>query len=486
MKDSLKSKSIIAVVWDILGSLSTQGIQFVISIILARILTPADFGLIGMSMVIIAISQIFIDLGFSSALIQNDNNAKSTYDSVFVLNVVMGILLCALCFLLARPIGKYYGHEEISYIVMILAPSLIISSFNYIQLAILKRELKFKELNIRLLFSGIVSGVVAIGLAYSGLKFYALAFQVVIFQIISSIILWNVSEWRPSFSFSITEIKKLWNFSFYIFLGQTMNQVINKLDALVIGKLFSPATLGFFTRSESLNSLLVNLSSGSLSKVFFPAMSKIQNDKEKFKRAFIQVVSLSSLLAFFFSGILIISSEFLIIGLFGEKWKPSVLIFQILMLKMFCYPISVIIVNAFKALGLAKLDFYYGLFRKFIRLIPFGVAILYGFEPFLYSLVIVVIVGTLFNNVIAAKHLEVPLKEQIVKIYQYSIYFIISITIAYYLGQFIEYEWLSVIIQNLVYIICFIFMIKVFNRRIYNTLISESTNLFQILKLKFA
>jgi len=482
---SLKEKSIIAVGWDLLGSFATQGVQFIISIILARLLSPSDFGLVGMAMVFIAISRTFIDLGFSSALIQNQKNTTLTYSSVFILNLSIGIILTLLFFSLAKPIGVFYENDTIEYLVLWLAPTLFFGALSMVQIAILKKELQFKELSIRLLIAGLLSGIIGVILALLGYGVYALAIQFLLNSIINTIVLWRVSKWRPQFNFSFGEIKKLLSFSTYTFLGQSLNQIINKLDALVIGKLFSPATLGFFTRAESLNSLIATYTSGSLSKVFFPAMSTLQDEPEQFRRIFLKVISIVSFLTFFLSGFFILSSEFLIITLFGEKWRPSVFIFNILMLKIFCYPISVIIVNSFKAIGKAKEDFWYGLFRKALRLLPFVFAFFYGFEAFLYTFVIISIVGTLFNNLIASLHLGIPFFTQTKEIYLFGVFFIIAVFIPFnYLYSVTCYELINLLIRNFLFASIFITLVIIFKNSIIIELLNRLKQVKEIILKK--
>lgn len=482
---TLKEKSIVALVWDFVGSLATQGSQFVISIILARLLSPSDFGLVGMAMVFIAISQSFIDLGFGSALVQNKENKPITYSSIFLINLFCGIVLLMLFIFLAKPIGGFYESKIVEQLVLIMAPTLLFGALNMVQISILKRELRFKELSLRLLLSGLISGLIGVTLAFLGYGVYALSVQVLFFSIISTIVLWKVSEWRPTLDFSLDEVKSLLSFSTYTFLGQTLNQIINKLDALIIGKLFSASTLGFFTRAESLGALLISYTSGSLAKVFFPAMSKIQDDLERFKYVFLKVISLVSFLTFLLSGVMILSGEFIILTLFGEKWQPSVVIFQILMVKIFCYPISVIIVNSFKAIGKAKEDFWYGNIRKTLRIIPFVIAYYYGFTAFLYALVIITIIGTLFNNVIASIHFEIPFGIQIKSIYQFALYFILALIPSYYyFYSLVDNQIIDLIIRNLLFLIIFLSFVKIFNNSVFQEIKNHGLQLLGMAKKK--
>jgi O-antigen/teichoic acid export membrane protein len=260
-----------ALIWDLIGSYGGQVSAFIISIFLARLLSPEDFGLVGMSMVFIAMLQVFRDVGFSSALIQNKNNTSITYSSVFYFNLLTGFLLAIAIYFAAPNIGAFYGNEGVTQLLQLLIIPFFVNSLTIVQSTILRKELDFKSLTYRNLISQIVSGFCAIAFAFYGFGVYALVIQQIIASLIAAFLIWRISDWKPKLEFSWKELKKLSNFSFYVFAATSVNKVIQQLDALIIGKLFSPATLGFFSRANSLNNLITKNASGSITKVFFPA-----------------------------------------------------------------------------------------------------------------------------------------------------------------------------------------------------------------------
>lgn len=410
---SLRDKAGRALAWDLLGNYGGQISSFVISIFLARLLEPVEFGLVGMSMVFISILRVFMDMGFASALIQNKNNSSLVYSSVFYLNIAGGTLLTLLIFLTAPLIGDFYQNQKVTLLVKLLSITFFISAFNIVQESILKRSLNFKVLTFRDLGAQIVAGIVAIAFAYYGFGVYSLVIQQIIAAIIKTILLWNLSEWYPKREFSFFELRKLTGFSLYAFAAQSMNQIIIQMDTLIIGKLFSPATLGFFSRANSLNEMINKNSVRSISKVFFPALATIQDDDLRFEKVFLKIINIVSALSIFLTGVFFLIGEEIILLLFGEKWEPSVFIFQILIIKGFTYPISAMIVNAFMAKGKSKENFHYGNIRKVLQLSPFLIAYFYGFEPYLYALLGVSIIAWLLNNFFVSYSLKISFKKQV-------------------------------------------------------------------------
>lgn len=285
-----------------------------------------------------------------------------------------------------------------------------------------------------MLIAGLISGVIGVILAFKGYGVYALVTQHLLNNVIGTIVLWKISRWRPEFAFSWQKLKKLSSFSSYMVLSQIGNQLLIRLNVVVIAKLFSPATLGFYSIADSLNQLVITYTSGTIGKVFFPVLSQLQNDLIRFRKIFLKVIRFTSFLTFLLAGGMVLCSSAIILILFGEKWLPSVFIFQILMIKIANFPINSIIVGSFLAQGKAKENFWYGNIRKLFSLIPFGVAYFYGFDPFLYSLVIVSIVGTLFNNIISAYSNKISFVEQTITIYKFGLVFMVSMGIVWLLN----------------------------------------------------
>jgi len=450
---SLKRKSAVALAWDFGGLLAKKGFGFVISIFLARLLTPEDFGVVGMAMVFIAISQVFVDVGFSSSLIQRSDCTDLTYSSVFYFNIVSGSLLTLIFFFTAPLIGDFYNNDQITLIVKWLSLSFLLNSFNQVQSAILKKELNFKVLSLRLVFASAIAGTIGIIAAYNGLGVYALVIQSLSSAVLSTILLWSISNWKPSFRFSIKELKSLTGFSVYVFLDSITSTFFNKMDVLFVGKVFSSATLGFYSRAESLNSQISTFTSTSLIKVFFPVLSSLKDADKDFKRVYFKVVSLICFLSFILSGILYALAEPLIIGLFGEKWHFSVAIFQILVFKSFNVPLNGIMLNALLGKGKAKENFRIGIIRKVLRASPIIIGWYYGLMAFVWGVTIISFVLTFFNIVFLNRYVNISIYYHLRKIIEGIIPFILFVfTINYF--ELTTYKELMV--SSIIYVIFYL------------------------------
>lgn len=465
---TLRSRTANALGWDLVGNYGGQITGFIISIFLARLLSPQDFGLVGMSMVFIAVLQVFKDFGFASALIQNKENTSLTYSSVFYINLLAGTLLTILLYFVAPLIGRFYDNQAVILIVQLLSITFFINSFNIVQSTILRKSLDFKKLTMRDLISQISAGVVAVILAFQGVGVYALVIQQILAAIIRTILLWKLTAWYPKWEFSFTEVKKLTGFSVYVFAAQSVNQIIREVDTLVIGKLFSPATLGYFSRANSLNTLINKNSSGTLTKVFFPVLSSIQDDEQRFEKIFLKVIHIVSVISVFLTGLFFLIGEELIIGLFGKKWEPSILIFKILIIKGFTYPISSMIVNAFLAKGKSKQNFHYGNIRKIMQLTPMIVAFIYGFIPFLYAMLTVSILAWLVNMYFTTRSLNVPFYAQIKAVLPILIFTALLVSILeFFMPQKFSYLW------ALVKLVTFSSLYLIYLRMIKSEVINE-------------
>ena len=209
MAQSLKSKTARGFAWNFGGTLMRQGITFLVSIFLARILSPEEFGLVGMAMVFLTISQVFIDVGFASALIQSQDTTSLTYSSIFYLNVALGLILTGLLYFAAPLVGAFYNNDKITDLVRWLSPVFFFNSLDVVQMTILRKELNFKALTIRTFISVIAGGVAGIIAALFGLGVYSLVIQNIITAIVGTISLWSTSTWRPDLKFSMQEVRKL-------------------------------------------------------------------------------------------------------------------------------------------------------------------------------------------------------------------------------------------------------------------------------------
>jgi O-antigen/teichoic acid export membrane protein len=417
MPESLKAKSAKGFAWNFGGSLLQQGVTFIITIFLARLLTPADFGLVGMSMVFITVCQVFIDVGFTSALIQRQDNTNLTYSSIFYLNLFLGLLLTLIFYFSAPLVGAFYEKPEITKLVKWLSLLFILNSFDLVQIAILKKQLNFKIITVRTFVSVLVGGVAGVIAAFFGLGVYSLVIQRLISSVLSSVMLWSTSEWKPDFNFSMKEVKKLTGYSTYVFLDRTFTNFFQQLDVLTVGKVFNATILGFYTRATTLISLVTSYSSSSISSVFFPVLSSVQKNQKEYNNIYFKVISVIAFTSYGITGVMCILGRDIILLLFGEKWMPTVSIFQILILMACNTPINSMMANAYYSMGRTKQNFYLGLLRKALRIIPLVIMIYFGMFAFTVAFVIFDYSATVLNIFFLQKNTGLPYKKHFEKIF---------------------------------------------------------------------
>jgi len=305
---------------------------FIISIFLALLLEPEDFGLIAMIMVIVGIAQVFTDIGLGAALIQRRRVRPVHYSSVFYFNISVGALLTILVFFSAPYIASFYNQDHLLILTQVIAFTFIINSFSTIQVTKFRKELNFSVITKVSFSSSLISGAVGVGLAFYGAGVWSLVIQILLSKSLYSVLIWYISQWRPAFAFSLKALEQLWGFGFRMFLSGMLNTIFSRLDFIIIGKLFPPVTLGYFQRATSLNQLVVQYSSGRLLSVLLPLLSKVQKDLPRLQNITLIAFGIINFVVFLLLGGLYLVAEELIVLLFGSKWLESVEYFQLLAL----------------------------------------------------------------------------------------------------------------------------------------------------------
>jgi len=408
MSNNLKEQGKKAFIWDFLGKMATHGMGFVVSIFLARLLEPSDFGLIAMVMVIIGIASVFTDVGLGSALIQRQKVKSIHYSSVFYFNIAIGLLLAFITYISAPWISEFYNSEQLLPLTQVMSFLFLTNAFSSVQSTRLRKELNYALLTKISFISSLLSGVVGVSLAFSGAGVWSLVAQTLAMAVMYNIIIWNTSKWKPSLVFSWKALKQLWGFGFRMFLVGILDAIFTRLDFLIIGKLFPPAILGYFQRAKSLNHMVVRYSSGSLMAVLFPILSKIQNDLPRFQNIILKSLGIISFIVFLLLGGLYLVSEELIVLLFSNKWLASVDIFKVLVLSGFGYPISSLLVNVLSSRGNSKLFLRMAILKKLIASVNLSVLYFLGINIFLYGLVVQSFLGVSINIFFASREIKLP------------------------------------------------------------------------------
>jgi O-antigen/teichoic acid export membrane protein len=399
--------------WDLVGTFFKQISVLIVSVILARILDPEQFGIIGMAMVFVSLSQVFVDVGFTQGLIQNKNNNQTIYSTIFYINIIMALLIALIIYMSAPLIGAFYESNQVANVVRWLCFIPLITSFGSVHASIFTRNLNFKVLAFRTIISTIAGGIVGVFMALYDYGVYALVGQQLTSAFLFCTILWWKSIWRPTLEFSFKEIKGVFDFSKYVFYDNLLRRFFNQLDTLFIGKYFSAETLGFYSRAASLNSQVTEYTTSSLRKVLFSAFSKIQDDEELFKNNYLKVFHLSVFIGVLASGSLFILSDDIIILLLGEKWRPSVLIFQILVFRLLLSPFGGLIGKSLLAKGFSKEKFKLGQIRRVILLMPLFFGYMYGIHAFSIALVLAHLLAFLISMYAVYKLIKISFSLQL-------------------------------------------------------------------------
>lgn len=316
-------------IWSSLEKLSVQAISFILGIILARLLSPTEYGTFGLLLVFITISQVFIDSGFSQALIQRQKRTDTDISTVFFFNIIVGIVCYLLLYLSAPFIADFYEVAELTSLLRILAFSLILNAFFTIPTTILTIAMDFKSIAKVTLVATILSGSIAIYCAYVGMGAWALVIQVLSKGIFMSILFWLTVKWRPILVFSKASFKILFSFGSKLLISSLLSNILSNLNAILIGKYIGTKDLGFYTRGTQFADIIYSVVNSSLNSVLLPSLSSIQDNKNElisYTRTILKMTALITVPLFF--GLTLLA-EPLIFVLLTAKWKMAIPIMQI-------------------------------------------------------------------------------------------------------------------------------------------------------------
>jgi len=384
----LKQKAVGGVIWSAIDNLSKQLVTFIIGIILARLLSPEEFGLIGMIAIFIGISQVLINSGISDALIRKKDIDDSYYNTAFIFNAFISVILYLILFISAPYISDFYEKPILTDIVRLLSFTLILNAFTLVQKAQITREIKFKALAKVSLASSVLSGIIAIILAYYDYGVWSLVWMNVIASIISLLVFWKLTGWVPKLSFDKLAFKDMFGFGSRLMILGLIDTIYNNIYFLIIGKYYSAGDLGQYTRAETFKRLPSHSIGQIIQRVTYPLLSKIQDDDVRLKKSYRQILKATMLISI--SGMFILSlvAEELTIILMGSQWTEAGEYLKILCYSGFFYPLIMLNSNILKVKGESGKILKIGLYRKVFSSVLIFIVIYYGIKPFLYAMIL--------------------------------------------------------------------------------------------------
>ncbi|MBU1122670.1 MAG: MOP flippase family protein [Candidatus Omnitrophica bacterium] len=381
----LKKKIIRGLKWSGISQVGKQVSQFIVTVVLARLLSPGDFGLVAVAMVFINFALIFGELGLSSALVQKQNTFDTHFSSAFWLNIICSIVLTLVFIGLAPLIAAFYHNSALKPVLMVMSLNFVLVSFTAIQQTILQKEMDFKALAIRDIVAVIVSGVVGIVLAYRGYGVWSLVYQLLMFTFVDGILLWFFSKWRPKFIFSIEAIKDIFHFSANVTGFNIINYFARNVAQLLIGKFLGFNALGYYALAYKIVLYPLQNISGVINKVMFPVFSRIQNDLKEVRNAYLKMVKAISLVAFpLMVSLFVFAPEFVHVFI-GKKWEMIVFLIRIFCVCGIVQAVSITVGNIRLSQGQSRMQFKIGSIHFICMIIAIWIGLFWGIYGVAFS-----------------------------------------------------------------------------------------------------
>ncbi len=413
MTHSIKNKTLSGLVWQYAEKCGAEVTQFIVSIIIARVLSPSDYGLIGLIAVFISVASVFASSGLGQALVQRKGVDNKDYSTVFFYSIAFSVLLCLILFFCAPYIAGFYDSSELVAVVRVLGITVIIGAVNGVQRAYVQKTMQFKRLFVSTLIGKLVSAVVGICMAYTGHGVWALVGQQMSMTVTDTIVLWISVKWRPQLVFSVRRMKELFSFGWKLLVSNLFDTVYNNVYSLVIGKRYSTLDLGFYNRGKQFPMLIINNINTSIQSVLFPVLSETQDKKDRLKSMVRRSIVTSTFIIFPAMAGLAAIAKPLTITLLTDKWLPAVPFIQFCCFTYAFWPIHTANLQAINAVGRSDITLKLEIIKKVIGIVILIITLPYGLTAMMIGRCIATIISSFINAYPNRKLLNYSYKEQL-------------------------------------------------------------------------
>lgn len=404
-QESLKNKTVKGVGWSFADSILGQGITFIVGIVLARLLSPDEYGLIGIITIFIVVFNGIVDSGFSNALIRKQDCTDEDYNTMFFVNLAMSVFLFIVLFFCAPLISLFFKRPELTPLTRVMGLMMIFNALSLVQVTILTKRIDFKTKTKASLISAIISGIVGIGMAFAGCGVWSLVGQQLSKQLFYSVLLWIFNKWWPKLKLSLDSFKYMWGFGWKLLVSGLLSNIWNQLYQVVVGRFYSPATLGQYTRSKQFASIFSENLTSVVQRVSYPVLSSIQDEKERMVYAYRRVIKTTmfvTAISLFWLGAI---SEPLIYCLIGPKWHEAATYLPLICISMSLYPLHAINLNMLQVQGRSDIYLYLEIIKKIIALIPICVGIFINIYWMLCASIFTGVICFFLNSYFTGKRL---------------------------------------------------------------------------------
>ena len=484
MENSIKKKAIASSMWSSVQQFGRMGISFVANLIMARLLTPEDYGAVGMLMVFVSLSMIFIDSGFGSALIQKKNPTEEDYSTIFFFNLMVGVALYFVLFVTAPAISRFYNMDILTDMLRVLGLVLIINSFSMIQQSRLKKQLNFKTLTISFLTGQIVGSGVGIFMAFKGYGVWSLVTYDVLDALIRTLMLWIQCKWKPKFVFRFSSLKELFRFGGFLLANGILVTLRRNVLAIVLGKLYSAKELGMYTQAKKVENIPVQSVATIIGHVTFPVYSKLQDNIERLRnvqrRGFIYIAFLCIPLLI----LLMVIAKPLILVLYTDKWIESVPYLQILCFSGIFYSLQEVNGNIVNAMGQSKLFFKWSIVKTATLFLLIFIGSFFGIYGLMISFVLQNMLIYFINAVLASKYTEYSLWMQLKDLFPMFIVSAVAAVVSYFSGRVFNNHILTLLLQSTTFIVIYLLIFYFINKSLVLDLFKNVMSVFRKSKRK--
>lgn len=460
--NSFKSKAISGILWKLAERTGAQAITFLLSIILARLLSPNDYGVIAILLVFITIADVFVNAGFGSALIQKKDADNMDFSSVFYFSIAFSVLVYAVIYLAAPVIASFYNMPVLKPTMQVLALRIPIAAINSVQQAYVSRNMQFKKFFYSTVSGTAASAVVGIAMAYSGYGVWALVGQYLSNAIVNTFVMFFVINWRPQLIFSLQRLKSLFSYGWKLLLSGVLDTGYQSLNSLLIGKFYTPIDLAFFDTGKKFPMVIVNNINISISSVLFPALASEQDESEKVKAHTRKAIQISSYIMWPMMLGMAACADNIVSLVLTDKWLPAVPYMQIACITYGLWPIHTANLQAINAMGHSDIFLKLEIIKKVVGITALLISINYGVLAIALSGIITGIISTFINAYPNSYLLKYLYKEQIKDILPSFLCAFVMAAVVNFINNFISSICLRLFFQVLIGSMSYILLSKIF------------------------
>lgn len=457
-EQSLKDKTVKGVGWSAADSFLSQGITFVVGLVLARLLSPSEYGLIGITAVFITVFNAIIDSGFSQAIIRKKEASNEDYNTMFITNMVLSVIMFLILFFSAPAIARFFERPELISLTRVMGIVLIINALSITQNTVLTKRIDFKTKTKASLISAVLSGIVGIVMTFMGYGVWSLVGQQISKQFANTICLWIFNKWWPNFKFSVFSFKYMWGFGWKLLVSSLIDTTWNELYQVVVGKFYSPATLGQYSRSKEYASIFsVNIQS-IVGRVTFPVLAEIQDDKERLVGAYRRIIKTTM----FVTAVSMISmgaiAEPMIYCLIGPQWHQAATFLPLICINMSLRPLHATNLNMLKVQGRSDLFLKLEIIKKIIAIGPIALGIFVGIYWMLVGGVITGFFAFFLNSYYSGKMIGYSSWMQLKDVVpSYGLSFLIALSV--YFLKYLPLSYWIILPMQIIVGICVFFLV---------------------------